>query len=156
MQYVVDGTNVALLGTSRKPDVRSADLRKVLGVVRELLYNDYSFRCYFDSTMVHYVLEEQRDLLSLIGTLHQDDFKFAHKRTEADDYALQRANHEGAVIVSADDYGKYRDRYPWLSDPKRQVKPLFEGDSINLPGIGIVELGSSALDTYHDLRPFLS
>lgn len=158
-EYVIDGNNIALMGVNGKNKVGAADLRKVLALSCELAFNEYAFKCYFDDSMRRYVVPDQHDFLDLLLSCHGREFKVVPAGREADDYALEWANSKNAVIITHDSFRNkphYRERYKWLNDAGRHIRPLFEHDRVNVPGLGVLDYQESTVAEFYDaLLPFM-
>lgn len=159
VKYVIDGSNIALFGRRSKSEARQADLRRVLALCCELAFNEDRFVCYFDASIPFDLPLEQKDLLDLLVTCHGLQFKIVPSGTAADDYALEKANSTDAAVITHDTFKNkphYRDRYSFLGDPERHLRPLLEDMAMNVPGIGIIEFQErTSFEFYSALMPFL-
>ena len=156
--HVVDGGALACLGLVLRDGGRRADLRAPLAVALRLAQGGSGVVCYLDRNLPYRVREDQRDLLDLLLSEHPESFRTVPPRAAAD-YLLQRAGPSGAAIVAPGDLladPGVRERYPWLAQPGRWLRPRLAEGAIELsPDERIEPTGDTAFDLYHRLASHL-
>lgn len=107
---VIDGSNMAHLGESKKARVKYLEL-----VVDEARRQGYSPIVFVDAYLRHEI-DDQKKLEDLIrvGKVRQ-----VPARTQADEFILQEAEHLDAVVVSNDLFKPYQGEFPWVVDSAR-------------------------------------
>ena len=112
--------------------------------------------CFADANLPYLVRErcskDDQDLFTGIINKYSGRIQCAPSGKRADNFILQKADHEGLNIVSNDRYSDYEDRYSWLrirdrdgnyKDSRRRVYPFMFAD-------GVLQIED--LDVYWELR----
>lgn len=170
--FVVDGTNLLLLGVHRTTEqqrlskqgksLEDGDLGTLLAIVEWLLLCDKPFKVYFDRQTYKAVPMDQRDLYFLLRDMHQKHFEVVDAN-EADQVFLQDAFNLKWAVISADKFkrknnaGQYwHEIHPWLRDNTRTVQPVLREGTITLGGLDCISTAKGdPFDTYDRLLPFL-
>lgn len=112
--------------------------------------------CFADANLPYLVRErcltDEQDLFTGIINKYSGRIQCAPSGKRADNFILQKADHEGLNIVSNDRYSDYEDRYSWLrirdrggnyKDSRRRVYPFMFAD-------GVLQIED--LDVYWDMK----
>lgn len=116
---VVDGLNVIYGHT----DKHKMNLMHLMALVQDLLQSNRRFKCYFDANTffaLEQVNKSQAYAFRRLAYDYPDIFTEVPGGVKADDYVLDYAHREGAVIISNDRYRDFVDKYSWLNTDKNR------------------------------------
>lgn len=106
---VIDGANVAYAERSAAGEPKVSNL---ILASRTLSERGYRTITIIDASLYHEIDDPQQ----LDGLLDNQDIRQAPSGTDADYFVLETADRYDALVLSNDEYQRYRDDYDWIDD----------------------------------------
>lgn len=146
--FVLDGTNIALLHGPVKPE-----LRYVLALTHYLCENGATVCCFFDANTPYRFRDARSEQWSCFEQVITEQpwaetFRLVPSGTEADQWILELAKQQGAAVVSND---RFRDRaksHRWIWKRRHGVK-VIEGKLVLASLSAFIELLPQPEDYLH-------
>lgn len=105
---IVDGANVAHIGIGEEDKPRVSN---IVAVSQALEAKGYTPIVIVDASLYHHIDDPQQ----LEGLLNKQGIQQAPAGTDADYFVLTTADELDALVVSNDQFNRYRDDFPWIA-----------------------------------------
>jgi len=106
---VIDGANVAYAERSKKGQPKVSNIVAVRQAVQE---REYEPVVIVDASL-RYEVDDKQQLDALI---EDQTVRQAPAGTDADYFVLEIAGEEEGIVISNDEFERYRDQYPWIEE----------------------------------------
>lgn len=132
-QFVLDGTNIALLHGRKNPEIRY-----VLAICEYLVQNGGEFECFFDANTRYIINDYRCEQLEAFDTFASDGPRSGHVHvvpsgTQADQWILMRAKRDGSDVISNDRFRDRAKKNRWIW--KRRHAMLMVDGRMTLPSL---------------------
>jgi len=138
--FIIDGSNVCRYNSGQNEN-KEAILCHVLSLCNMLSEADLNYRCYFDANLRYVIPESLKstDLFIYDSMLKRikDIFFEVPGSSDADAFILQDASHNGAYVITNDNYKPYREQHEWLNDKERLIKFMIKNETIIIPDMDV-------------------
>lgn len=133
MEYIIDGLNVCMWKK------KAVSLRILLTLSEQLRNRGENFFCFFDANTRHKLPKNEVSVFDLLLGSFPDNFNEITGGIKADDFILNKANIDGAAVISNDRFRDYFEQYRWLEKEEklRLIKGGIAGDRLEVPQLRI-------------------
>ncbi len=120
---LIDGSNVALYGTS---EGEPAKLENIKLLLKEVHRNGFEPITIVDASL-RYRINKREEFQSM---LNSGEILQAPAKRAADEFILDYADRENLPVISNDTYKEYREKYPWVNEPTRKITFMIIGETV--------------------------